>query len=315
VASLFKEPALPHADSAADSILIRSKLPALFARFEGRRLILPDEARTLDDAGRARVRVIVQGGTTPLTAEYIDSYPNLGLVVVMTAGFEGVDVDALKARGIAFRTGVGANADGVAELTVGLVLAAVRGIVSGGETIRSGAWRGMNLRPVHGLSGRKVGIVGLGHIGQATAAKLKVFGCPIAWTGPRPKPQIALPYVASLLDLARESDILIITAHLDDSTHRMINRQVIEALGPQGLLVNVARGGLIDEDEMIAALKEGRLAAAALDVFETEPTPSERWRDVPNVVMTPHVGGVTFEALDLVFDRAAEHVAQFLAED
>ncbi len=298
-------------DADAPTVFVKSGLPDVLSRFEGRPILLRADIAGLDDAGRARVKAIVQGGSQITTAQEMDAFPNLGLIVSISAGHEGIDSAAAQARGVKVSAGVGVNAGDVAELAVGLLLACVRGIVWNDANIRAGGWKGLGLRPVRGLSGMKVGIVGLGHIGMATVDRLRPFGCGLAWTGPRPKP-VDLPYVPSLVDLARQCDALVVSAHLDETTQGMVDREVIEALGPQGILVNVARGGLVVEDELIAALHDGRLGGAGLDVFETEPTPAERWRDVPRAVLTPHLGGVTHEALARVFDRAFDTVADYL---
>ncbi len=306
--------ALPDAGSppaTADAVFLREKLLDLHTRFVGHRVIMPDDMERLGEAGRAQVRVIVQAGMLPLSGADMDLYPNLGLIVVVSAGHEGIDKEAAAARGIELRAGVGANADAVAEFTVGLVLAAVRRIVEHDTNVRNGQAR---MRRTRGLAEVKVGIVGLGHIGLATAKLLKPFGCSVSWTGPRPKPQVELPYVPGLVDLARQSDVLILTAHLDETTERMVNREVMDALGPQGILVNVARGRLVDEDALIAALREGRLGGAALDVFEEEPPTAERWRDVPNIILTPHTAGMTSQALNALFDRAVDSASAFLAK-
>jgi lactate dehydrogenase-like 2-hydroxyacid dehydrogenase len=301
------------APETAGAVLILTAHRDLLARFEGQRILTSEDVPAMDDAARAGVRVIVQSGVAAFTAADMDLYPNLALLVSIGAGYDGIDQGAAEARGIEIRSGVGANADDVADLAVALFLAGARQIVFNDSKIKTGGWRGRGLRPTRSIYDHKVGILGLGSIGRATADRLKPFGCPIAWTGPRPKPQIELPYVPTLLELARQSDVLIVAAPLDDATRRIVNREVIEALGPQGLLINIARGGLVDEDELIGALRDGRLGGAALDVFEEEPTPAERWRDVPNTILTPHVGGVTFGGMDKVFDRAAENVTSFLA--
>jgi hydroxypyruvate reductase len=142
-----------------------------------------------------------------------------------------------------------------------------------------------------------VGVVGLGRIGQAVARRCQAFGLTVHWWGPTPKPDQPWQRVDTLVQLARDSDILVVCAKLDDTTRGMISAEVLDALGPAGLLVNVARGGLVDEPALIERLKSGRLGGAALDVFEHEPTMPERWADVPNTVLTPHTAGATGRAV------------------
>lgn len=140
------------------------------------------------------------------------------------------------------------------------------------------------------LRDMKVGIVGFGAIGQAVAKRIAVFGCEIRWTGPRTK-EAAYPLCPDLLELADWSDMLLVTARADGSNVGLVNDRVIDRLGKDGIVANVSRGSIIDEEALIEALKAGRLGGAALDVFETEPTFGNRWRDVPNTVLSPHVGG------------------------
>jgi len=297
-------------DKPADILLI-TPVPFLIERFAGR-VVQRKEAAELDAAGRAAIRVIVGDGTTPVTAADMDAYPNLGLIVTIAAGHDGVDKAAAEARGVPISSGVGSNSDDVADHAMALLLSAARYILFNDNKIRTGGWKGRGLRPVPSVSSLKVGVVGLGSIGKAVAARLEPFRCEIAWTGPRPKPDVSLRYEPSLVELARWANVLVIATPLDASTNRLVNREVIEALGPDGLLVNVARGGVVDEDELIAALKDGRLGRAALDVFETEPTPPARWEGVPNTILTPHVAGMTHEAIAAMFERAATTALDFV---
>jgi lactate dehydrogenase-like 2-hydroxyacid dehydrogenase len=162
--------------------------------------------------------------------------------------------------------------------------------------LRAGAWTVESKMITPSLNGQKVGIVGLGAIGEAVARRAEALHMPTAWWGPREKPA-AWPRAESLLELAKTSDILVVACKADESNVGLISREVIDALGPHGLLVNVARGQLIDEAALISALTQGRLGQAALDVFEEEPTDAGRWADVPNTVLTPHTAGATTEAV------------------
>jgi len=163
------------------------------------------------------------------------------------------------------------------------------------------------------LSGRKLGIVGMGAIGQALARRAQGFGLDIKWFGPRAKADVAYPYEPGLIQLASWADIVAICARGDKSTEKLIDARVIEALGSDGLLVNVSRGSVIDEDALIAALKAGKLGGAGLDVFQEEPTPADRWRDVPNTTLTPHLGGGTREALYAGSQNVMENLRRAIA--
>ena len=133
------------------------------------------------------------------------------------------------------------------------------------------------------------------------------------WTGPRPKPDAPYPYFASLIDLARWADVLCVCTRADPGTEKMISAAVIEALGPDGVLINISRGSVVDEDALIAALKSGKLGGAGLDVYEQEPTPPERWKDVPNTTLTPHFGGGTRESLQESFALVADNIRRHFA--
>jgi lactate dehydrogenase-like 2-hydroxyacid dehydrogenase len=179
--------------------------------------------------------------------------------------------------------------------------------------VREGRWRDdERMRPRPSLKGRKVGIVGLGAIGEAVARRVVAFGMSVAWWGPNPKPS-EWPRAASLLALAEDSDILVVCARAEAANRGLISAEVIDAVGPGGMIVNVARGQLIDEDALIAALKAGRLGRAGLDVFAEEPTPASRWADVPNTVLTPHTAGGTTDSIPRMVAQALENIRLHLA--
>ncbi|MFN3584612.1 2-hydroxyacid dehydrogenase [Phenylobacterium sp.] len=267
----------------------------------------------LADGERPAVRAIVHAGEIPLTPDFLERLPNLGLIACVSVGYDGVDVAWCRARGIEVTHAKGLNADDVADHAMGLLLASWRNIVLGDRIVREGGWRDDDrMRPRPGLKGRKLGVVGLGAIGEAVARRAEAFGLEAAWWGPRPK-DAAWPRAESLLKLAQDSDILVVACRADASNRGLISREVIEAVGPRGLIVNVARGSVVDEDALIAALKDGRLGRAALDVFAQEPTPPERWADAPNTVLTPHSAGSTVDSIPRMVAQAVENVRLFLA--
>lgn len=265
------------------------------------------------EGDRARVRVIVHAGEVVLEPAFLERLPALGLIACVSVGYDGVDVPWCRARGIEVTHADGLNAEDVADHAVGLLIASWRDIVAGDRMVREGRWsQADRMGPRPGLKGRKVGIVGLGHIGEAVATRVEAFGMSVSWWGPRPKPA-AWPRAESLLDLARDSDILVVACRADASNRGMISAEVIEAVGRRGLIVNVARGSIIDEDALIAALKDGRLGRAALDVFAEEPTPAARWAEVPGVVLTPHSAGGTIDAIPRMVGQALDNIARFMA--
>lgn len=266
------------------------------------------------EADAGEVEAILHAGEIALSPEFLGSLPKLGLIACVSVGYDGVDVPWCRAHGVEVTHADGLNAQDVADHAVGLLIASWREIVTGDRVLRAGEWRQSDrMRPRPGLGGRKVGIMGLGHIGQAVAVRVEAFGMQVAWWGPNPKPDARWPRADSLLDLARDSDILVVACRADASNRKAVDAEVIAAVGPRGLIVNVARGSIIDEDALIAALKEGRLGRAALDVFAEEPTPPDRWADVPGTVLTPHIAGGTVDAVPLMVAQAFENLRRHFA--
>jgi lactate dehydrogenase-like 2-hydroxyacid dehydrogenase len=267
----------------------------------------------LADEDRPQVRAIAHAGEIPLEPDFLESLPGLGLIACVSVGYDGVDVPWCRARGIEVTHADGLNAEDVADHAVGLIIAAWRNIVAGDRMIREGRWTAADrMGPRPGLKGRKVGIVGLGHIGEAVAVRVEAFGMEVAWWGPRPK-GVPWPRAESLLDLAHHSDILVVACRADAANRGLISRAVIEAVGPRGLIVNVARGSVIDEDALIAALKDGRLGRAALDVFVEEPTPASRWADVPGGAPPPPTAGGTVDSIPRMVAQALDNLERHFA--
>ena len=262
----------------------------------------------------ARAQAILHAGEYRLTPAFLSGLPRLGLIANVSAGYDGIDVPWCVSRGIGVTHSEGLNADDVADHAMGLLIGSWRNIVAGDRAVREDRWNnGARLTPGPGLNGRKLGIMGLGHIGVAVALRAQAFGMAVSWWGPNPKPDQPWPRADSLLALAQTSDILVVACRADKSNQGAVCTEVIEAVGPDGLIVNVSRGSVIDEDGLIAALKAGTLGRAALDVFVQEPTPPERWADVPNAVLTPHSAGGTTNSLPLMIGQAFENLRCYFA--
>jgi lactate dehydrogenase-like 2-hydroxyacid dehydrogenase len=267
----------------------------------------------LTEDDRPRVRAIVHAGEFVLTPEGLGALPNLGLIACVSVGYDGIDVGWCRAHGIEVTHAEGLNAEDVADHAIGLLIAAWRNIPANDRRVREGRWRHEDrLGPQPSLGGRKLGVVGLGHIGEAVARRAAALRLEVSWWGPNAKPA-AWPRAESLLALAQASDILVVACRADAANRGLISREIIEAVGPQGLIVNVARGSLIDEPALRAALKDGRLWRAALDVFAAEPTPGEPWADLPNTVLSPHIAGSSSEVVPLLVGQAIDNVRRFLA--
>lgn len=238
------------------------------------------------------IRALIVAGEAPLDKGLIERLPALDLIACFTSGYDGIDIDWCRERGLPVTHAPGVNHEDVADHALGLVLAARRQIVSGDRQVRSGGWTAETRSITPSLGGQKLGVVGLGAIGAAVARRAETFRMDVSWWGPRPK-DAEWPRADSLSALAKASDILVVACKADETNRGLISREVLQALGPDGLLVNVARGQLIDEDALIDMLKSGALGQAALDVFMEEPTEPSRWADVPNLVLTPHTAGAT----------------------
>lgn len=261
---------------------------------------------------RGKVEVIVWQGGHTLSSVDLDALPDLKMIAVVGAGYDGLDVRYARSRNIAITNGAGANANDVADMAVALFLSVACDVVSGDRRVRNGSWTNEYRGRVRtSLQERRVGIVGLGNIGQKIAERLSAFGCSISWWGPNAKQGVVWPRASSLVDLAEQSDTLIVAAPLTSDTANVIDRAVIDALGREGILVNVSRGGIVSESDVIAALRAGELAAAALDVFAEEPTPTSLWADTPKAVLTPHIGGYGTAALATMASLLADNVERF----
>lgn len=261
----------------------------------------------------ARVRALVVVGEFPVDTALVERLPNLGLIACFTSGYDGIDTAWARGRGLEVTHAPHVNDEDVADHALGLIIGSRRAIVSGDRDLRAGLWTRDAKTITPSLRGQRLGVVGLGAIGRALALRAEACGMTVAWWGPREKPGAAWPRAESLVALARESEVLAVCCKADETNRGLISRAVIEALGPSGLLVNVSRGQVVDEDALIVALKEGRLGAAALDVFQDEPTVAERWADIPNTVLTPHTAGATTEAVQRMVAMLLENLRAFFA--
>lgn len=273
----------------------------------------PAERAAALSAEGHKVGAAVAIGSIGVPAEIVRAMPNLKLIACFGVGYDGVDLDLAREHGIAVTNCPNINHEDVADVALGLMISVVRNIAAGDRVIRSGAWKNLaTFPPPRRLSARKLGVVGLGAIGDALAIRAAACGMEVAWTGPREK-STPWRYEPDLHALAQWADVLAMTLRPDPGTEKMIDARILEALGPEGVVINVSRGSVIDEDALIAALKDGRLGGAGLDVFAQEPSPAARWEGVPNTTLTPHFGGGTRESIlesaQLVLENLRRHFA------
>jgi len=258
--------------------------------------VAPDERPAFIAGIADRVRGVFTSGTVGIDAALAAQLPQLEIVAVHGVGVDAVDFKALAPRAIPVTNTPDVLTDDVADLAVALLLAVARRLPMLDRYVRAGGWEAKQpLAPSRALRGKVAGILGLGRIGQAVAARLEGFGMQIRYYQ-RSTAQLAYPRSASPLALARESDYLIVCAPGGPGTRHLVDAAVIDALGPEGTLVNIARGSLVDEAALVHALEQGRLGAAALDVFEDEPRVPPALKAMDNVVLAPHVGSFTLEA-------------------
>ena len=255
----------------------------------------PDPQALLD---RVKHQVVWMVGTShaSMPASLINALPNLAGVSVYGTGFEKVDVPALSARQLILTNTPDVMIEDVADLGIGLILATVRRMCAADRFTREGRCANGVMPFAHSLQGKTLGIVGMGRIGKAMAQRASAFNLNLIWYGPRPKPELPYPRYDSLEALARASDILLLAMPGSPETRHMVNAEILDCLGPDGTLINLARGMVVDEAALVAALKTGRLGAAGLDVFEDLAHPSPELFDMDNVVLSPHRGSATFES-------------------
>ena len=270
----------------------------------------PDrDAFVLDVA--PRVEVLVTTGGAGASRALIEQLPRLRLIACFGVGVDAIDLAAARERRVAVTNTPDVLTDDVADLAIGLMLAALRGIATADRYVRAGLWLRANMPLQTRMSGKRLGIVGIGRIGQAIARRASAFGMSIAWNGPRPK-DLPWRYEPDLLALARSVDVLVAACPGGAATRGLISRAVLEALGP-GVFVNIARGSVVDEAALVDLLVTQRLGGAALDVFADEPRVPEALFALDHVVLQPHQASATRETRgamgQLVLDNIAAHVA------
>jgi lactate dehydrogenase-like 2-hydroxyacid dehydrogenase len=244
-----------------------------------------------------KVQAILTNGHEPLTAEMVAAMPGLQIVSCGSAGYDTIDVAALTARGIPLTNTSDALSDDVADTAMMLALAARRGLVPGHAYVTSGDWGRQGMFPLQSsLRGKKLGIVGMGKIGQAIIPRAEASGMQVSYFSRTEKPGINRPFQPDLIALADWADILVLIVSGGMGTMNLIDAAVLRALGPQGTLVNVSRGSVVDETALIAALRDGTLGHAALDVFWNEPNPDPALTSLPNVTLYPHHASGTRES-------------------
>jgi lactate dehydrogenase-like 2-hydroxyacid dehydrogenase len=263
---------------------------------------------------KARIRGIATEANRGADRALIAALPKLEIISIFGVGTDSVDLAAARERDIPVTNTPDILTDEVADLAIGLMLASARQILFADRYVRDGTWASKGPIPLgRSVGGKTLGVVGLGGIGRAIADRGAAFRMRVIYNGPRRKPDAPYEYIGDLVELARQSDYLMVACKGGPDTRHLVSAAVIDAVGPEGTLINVARGSVVDEAALIAALAQGRLGHAALDVFESEPSPSPEVLKLPNVIVQPHHGSATLETRtaigQLMIDNLSAHFA------
>ncbi|QWD94127.1 2-hydroxyacid dehydrogenase [Polynucleobacter sp. MG-Unter2-18] len=247
---------------------------------------------------------------TQLPAQLLEKLPTVKMVATCGVGYDNLPLDYLKAHGIKASNTPGVLNDAVCELAIGMLFGLLRRIPQAHEFVKSAAWSKGLFTVTTTLAGKRVGIAGMGRIGQDLAKRLEPFKVNLAYTGPTQK-DLPYEYFPDIQSLAKASDVLFLACPATPETEKMINAKVLEALGPQGYLINIARGSVVDEAALLVALQQKWIAGAALDVFENEPNPNPKFLNIDNVLLTPHIGSATSETRQLMTNLAIDNLEAF----
>jgi lactate dehydrogenase-like 2-hydroxyacid dehydrogenase len=247
----------------------------------------------------ADIRAMITAGGTALGAAALDMLPKLEAIVCYGTGYDGVDLAAVAKRGIALGHSPGANAASVADIAVTLMLATTRRLLVADDYVRNGSWAEAKpspmMRPQAGMPGRKIGVYGMGEIGRKIAARVAAFETEVGYFS-RSKHDVPYQYFPSLEALAEWCSVLMIAVRAGSDTHHKVDANILNRLGKDGYVVNISRGSVIDQQALIAALTDQTIAGAGLDVYAKEPHAPDALTALPNVVLSPHIGGHTLES-------------------
>jgi lactate dehydrogenase-like 2-hydroxyacid dehydrogenase len=297
------------ANDSRPAVLAVMNLPPFYLQPLREHFTVYDRLHESDPAAFAKIaptiRAITGGGESAVSRALMDQLPALEIVSILGVGYDRVDVPAALARQVPVTHTPEVLNDEVADLAIGLMLAVARGIPQADRHVRANRWAEQGPMPLaRRVSGARLGIVGLGRIGKVIAKRAEAFGMSIAYSGRSQQPGVAYPYYATPTELASQVDFLVVVTPGGAATRRLVDADVLRALGPRGFLINVARGTVVDEAALIAALQQGTIAGAGLDVFENEPQVPQALRALDNVVLTPHMASATHETRQAMADLA-----------
>jgi D-3-phosphoglycerate dehydrogenase len=278
--------------------------------------VLPASGRVADlgSHAAAAITAIATPGKGPIDVALLDQLPHLRLISCFSSGLDGIDLAAARSRGIHVTHVPDVLAEPVADIALALTIDVMRGMTAGDRYLRQGLWRSRGDMPLTSLTGGKLaGIVGFGRIGNAVARRLAACGMRIAYHGRRVKADVPHPYYDNVRDLAADADVLVLCCPSTPETRGLVTRDVLDALGSQGFLINVSRGAVVDEAALIAALQSGAIAGAGLDVYLNEPNIDPAFLALENVVLLPHIGGAAKETRQAMYDAMLDNIRRHFA--
>jgi lactate dehydrogenase-like 2-hydroxyacid dehydrogenase len=291
--------------------LISDRFELLYAPNEGLGVDRSNGQEQINLRGE-EIEFVLTNGANGLLPIEIDAMPKLKLICSLGVGFENVAIEHARRCGIPVCNAAGTNHVAVADHAMAILLAAIRRVTFLNNGVRHGLWRDDIPRPPH-VSGRKMGIFGLGAVGTEIAKRARGFDMEIGYNSRSRKDQLGFRWFENINSLAQWCDYLIIAAPASEETYHVVNGEVLNFLGPDGVLVNVARGTLVDTNAVATALKQKRIWAAALDVYEFEPTPPSQLFEFDNAILTPHIAGISPQAIHASVMRFIENTEAFLA--
>lgn len=297
-------------------LLLVTQVPPMLLERLSQNFVLHDDA-ALQPAQRVKlavnVRAMLCNAQSVVSAAQMQQWPALEVISIIGVGMDGIDLEAAAAQGIAVRNTPEVATEDIADHTLALLLTASRQVLQAHQFVQQGRWTEGRYPPTQRVWGQRLGIVGLGRIGSAVARRAQGFDMSIAYTGRARKADVAYHWYESVQELAAAVDFLVVCASGGAATQGLIDAQVLQALGPKGVLVNIGRGSIVDEEALLQALQNRTIAAAALDVFVNEPEVLPALRELPNIVLTPHMASSTGQGLQAMLEQAEAHLLEHFA--
>lgn len=294
-------------------IFLASRVPPFLMASLEANFVLHTREKMPSPEVMSRIRAIVGGGEAKIDKALMDQLPALEMISICGVGYDGVDVAQAKARGVPVTHTPEVLNDDVADLAIALMLCIARQVPQSDQFVRANRWVDGGFPLTRKVTGAKLGIVGIGRIGQAIAKRAAAFDMDISYTARSAREGIPYAYVADVVQLAEQVDFLVVITPGGAGTRNLINAQVLKALGSQGYLINVARGSVVDESALIEALQNQSIAGAALDVYVDEPRVHAALRSLPNVVLTPHMASGTAQTRKAMSDLCLANLQAHLA--